>query len=201
MNPNHIPTVIVLACGAGRRFRSSLRDAEIAQTEDNGFGYKLHARLGHQRVLDWTVAAAQSSGLPVYVHQGEHFEGMGDSIAAAVSRTADAHGWLVLPGDLPLIAAQTITQVAAALQDHPVVVPFWQGQRAHPVGFASACRDALLAVSGEAGASSVVQAMGARRLDVQDAGVAQDVDTWGDLQVLREQLGRGALVAGDIGLE
>ena len=201
MSPNHLPTVIVLACGAGRRFRSSLKDAAIAQTDDNGFGYKLHARLGHQRVLDWTVAAAQSSGLPVYVHQGEYFEGMGDSIAAAVSRTSGAQGWLVLPGDLPFIASQTITQVAAALQHHPVVVPFWQGQRAHPVGFALACRDALLSVSGEAGASSVVQTMGAQRLDVQDAGVAQDVDTWGDLQVLREQLGRGAVVTRNIGLK
>ena len=42
---------------------------------------------------------------------------MGDSIAAAVRATAQAPGWLVLPGDLPLIRPDTLRTMAAALAD------------------------------------------------------------------------------------
>jgi molybdenum cofactor cytidylyltransferase len=50
---------------------------------------------------------------------------MGDSIAAGVRATADAAGWLVLPGDLPLIQPATLRAVAQALARHPVVVPVY----------------------------------------------------------------------------
>lgn len=182
------PVVIVLACGLGRRFRASLHEAGVLEAEDNGWGNKLHAQLGGRRVMDWTVQAARDSGLPVVVHEGQHFEGMGDSIAAAVRAQAQAPAWLILPADLPFIQAQTVAQVAAALEAHPVVLPMWGEQRAHPVGFDADCGDALMALSGEAGAAAVVQQFGAARLGVQDPGVAQDVDTWADLQRLRAML-------------
>ena len=182
------PTVIVLACGLGRRFRASLHEAGVLEGEDNGWGNKLHARLGQRRVLDWTVDAAQSSGYPVYVHEGQAHEGMGDSIAAAVRHTHDAQGWLVLPGDLPLILPDTIALVAQALNQHPIVVPQWLGNRAHPVGFSPVCAQALQSVSGEAGAASVVKGMGAWLMDVDDPGVARDVDTWADLQHVRSHI-------------
>lgn len=183
------PVVIVLACGQGRRFRASLHEAGILEAEDNGWGNKLHARLGDRRVMDWTVQAARDAGLPVVVHEGEHFDGMGDSIAAAIARQPNAPAWLILPADLPLIQPQTIAQVAAALEQHAVVVPMWGEQRAHPVAFDAECGEALMALSGEAGAASVVQRFGAHRLPVNDAGVAQDLDTWADLQRLRVLVG------------
>jgi molybdenum cofactor cytidylyltransferase len=192
MNAVELPVVIVLACGVGRRFRASLHEAGVLEGEDNGWGHKLHARLGDHQVLDWTVAAARASGLPVYVHEGLRFEGMGGSIAAAVRETSAANGWLILPGDLPLVAPHTIGQVAQALQVHKVVVPRWQGQRAHPVGFQAVCREALSALDAEVGAAPVVKAMGAIHVEVDDPGVVQDVDTWADLQRLRGLLsGRG----------
>jgi molybdenum cofactor cytidylyltransferase len=63
-----------------------------------------------------------------------------------------------------------------------VVLPMYQGQRGHPVGFSSACRDALLQLQGAEGAAAVVKANpGAARLELDDAGIVTDVDTPADL--------------------
>jgi molybdenum cofactor cytidylyltransferase len=110
---------------------------------------------------------------------------MGDSIAAAVRATANADGWLVLPGDLPLIQAATLRQVAQALQDHPVVVPVFQtpgGPRGHPVGFGRSCGAALLALKGNQGAAPVLRSFGATELIVNDVGTVTDIDTLQDLE-------------------
>lgn len=167
-----LPTVIVLASGRGERFAAS-----------GGRVHKLQAMLGDQTVLQHTLAAVRASGLPWHLEDVGH-PGMGDSIAAAVRATADAAGWLVLPGDLPLIQSATLRQVAQALQQHPVVVPVFQnrgGPRGHPVGFARPCREALLALKGNQGAAPVLRAFDAIELVVDDPGTVTDIDTLDDL--------------------
>jgi molybdenum cofactor cytidylyltransferase len=76
--------------------------------------------------------------------------------------------------------------VADALARHAVVVPVFQGVRGHPVGFSVACREALLALTGNRGASPVVQAQAALNavgfVDVADEGTVTDIDTLQDLQ-------------------
>lgn len=176
------PTVLILAAGRSTRFRAA-----------SGGGDKLEADLGGRRVRDWVLAAAQSSGLPWHVVERSHTAhlnepGMGDSIACGVAATPGASGWLVLPADLPLVQAGTLLQVAQALSTHTVVVPAWQGERGHPVGFATACRDGLLALSGDRGARAVVQRHGAYVLAVDDAGCVLDVDTPEALAAARQRL-------------
>lgn len=165
-----LPTVIVLASGRGERFRAS-----------GGTGSKLEALLAGTPVLAHTLAAVQASGLPWHVEDAGH-PGMGDSIAAAVRQTADAAGWLILPGDLPLVRATTLGQVAAALGgDVHAVQPQYRGERGHPVGFAAACRDRLLALTGNQGAAPVLRALRAcgqvADIQVDDVGVVTDIDT------------------------
>lgn len=167
-----LPTVLVLASGRGERFAAS-----------GGRVHKLQAMLGDQTVLQHTLDAVRASGLPWHLEDVGH-PGMGDSIAAAVRATADAAGWLVLPGDLPLIQSATLRQVAQALQQHPVVVPVFQhrgGSRGHPVGFARPCREALLALKGNQGAAPVLRAFDAIELIVEDPGTVTDIDTLDDL--------------------
>jgi molybdenum cofactor cytidylyltransferase len=171
-----LPTVIVLASGRGERFTAS-----------GGAGHKLHAMLGGMTVLDRTLAAVQASGLPCHVERSG-LPGMGDSIAQGVRATQDAHGWLILPGDLPLVQAATLQAVAASLSQHTVVVPVFGGQRGHPVGFAPACRDQLLSLEGNKGAAPVVQAWTAMELIVNDAGILLDIDTLDDLERARRHL-------------
>lgn len=165
--------VLVLASGRGERFRAS-----------GGSTHKLQALLGGRRVLDRTLDAVRASGLPWHLEDAGH-PGMGDSIAAAVRATAQAPAWLVLPGDLPLIRAGTLQQLARALEGHAVVLPFYRGQRGHPVGFAASCREALLSLTGERGAAAVIaaQAPGAvASIEVDDPGCVTDIDTVEDLE-------------------
>ena len=180
------PTVLILAAGRSARFRAA-----------SGGVDKLEADLGGRRVRDWVLAAVQSSGLPWHMVERHHtahltLPGMGDSIACGVAATAQARGWLVLPADLPLVQARTLLQVARELSKHKVVVPTWQGERGHPVGFAAACRDELLALSGDSGARVVVQRHGAHLLPVDDAGCVLDVDTPDALEVARQQVAGNA---------
>ena len=166
------PTVLVLASGRGERFAAS-----------GGQVHKLQARLGDKTVLQHTLDAVRASGLPWHLEDAGH-PGMGDSIAAAVRATADANGWLVLPGDLPLIQAATLRQIAQALQGQSAVVPVLQrpgGPRGHPVGFGRSCREALLALKGNQGAAPVLRAYAATELVVDDLGTATDIDTLDDL--------------------
>jgi molybdenum cofactor cytidylyltransferase len=167
--------VIVLAAGRGERFIAS-----------GGATHKLSALLAGQTVLTHVLAAVQASGLPHHVVDADASRpGMGDSIAAGVRATPDAAGWLVLPADLPLVRADTLRAVAAALGQHPVAVPVYQGARGHPVGFSAACRDALLDLKGNQGAAPVLRAYQAINsvafLALDDIGIVTDVDTVDDL--------------------
>lgn len=164
------PVVLVLASGRGERFIAS-----------GGQGSKLQALLAGKPVLQRTLDAVRASGLRWHLEAAGH-PGMGDTIAAAVRATRDAPGWLVLPGDLPLVQPDTLRQVAHALGQATVVVPVFQGERGHPVGFARSCREALAALSGAQGAASVVKAHQVLALAVDDAGVTLDVDTVQALQ-------------------
>ncbi len=166
-----LPTVIVLAAGTGERFRAS-----------GGTHNKLDALIGGQRVRDHVLAAVTASGLPYHVVERTHtahlpHPGMGDSIACGVAATADAHGWLILPADLPLIQPSTLLAVAKALQDHTVVMPSYRGQHGHPVGFQAACGPALMQLSGDTGARAVVAGHSVFPLALDDEGIVLDVDT------------------------
>jgi molybdenum cofactor cytidylyltransferase len=167
------PVVLVLASGRGERFIAS-----------GGTGNKLHALLAGKPVLEHTLHAVRASGLAWHVEDAGH-EGMGDSIAAGVAATRDAQGWLILPGDLPLVQPQSLQAVASALAGHAVVLPHHRGKRGHPVGFAASCRDALLMLKGPQGAALVVRAQAlatpVAQLELEDAGIVTDIDTMADL--------------------
>ena len=169
------PVVLVLASGQGRRFIAS-----------GGTGSKLQALLGSdgRTVLQHTLDVVRASGLPWHLEDAGH-DGMGDSIAAAVRATRNAPGWLVLPGDLPLVRPATLLAVAHALLRHEAVVPVFNGARGHPVGFAAVCGPALGGLKGNEGAARVVRAQGAIELIVDDIGVVTDVDTVADLAEAR----------------
>jgi molybdenum cofactor cytidylyltransferase len=167
------PTVLILASGRGERFLAS-----------GGTAHKLQALLGGKTVVQHTLDAVKASGLPWHVEDAGH-PGMGDSIAAAVSKTPDAHGWLILPADLPLIQPATLLQVSQALQTNDVVLPCYVNdgveQRGHPVGFGAVCKQDLLNLSGNKGAAGVIAAYAAMKLIVKDIGIVTDIDTVGDL--------------------
>ena len=172
---NERPVVIVLAAGRGERFRAA-----------GGRTGKLEAPLAGRAVLDHVCQAVADSGLMAHVVRPEHLahltlSGMGDSIAAGVTATADACGWLILPGDLPLIRPDTLHLVASRLMTLPAgqqtVQPRFEGLRGHPVGFRRACGEALRALRGDEGARGVLAQWPPTMLSVDDEGTVLDVDT------------------------
>lgn len=188
MTPEALPVVLVLASGRGTRFVAS-----------GGQGSKLQALLAGRPVLQWTLAAVRASGLPWHVEGGGH-AGMGDSIAAAVRATPGAPGWLVLPGDLPLLRPGTLRALAGAPPTLDVVVPVVNGQRGHPVRFSARCAAELMRLQGPGGAAAVAHAHGPALWPVDDPGCTFDIDTVQDLQRAEQWLaaaaGRQALARG-----
>ncbi|MEO8856013.1 MAG: nucleotidyltransferase family protein [Burkholderiaceae bacterium] len=169
------PTVIVLASGRGERFRAS-----------GGATHKLHALLHGKTLLQHALDAVQASGLPWHLEDAGH-PGMGDSIAAGVRATPDAHGWMILPADLPLIRPCTLRMLATAWPEQDVVAPVYQGQRGHPVRFAAHLGAALMALSGDCGAAEIARRAGVSELPVDDVGCVTDIDTVDDLRRAGEE--------------
>lgn len=190
-----LPVVIVLAAGLGSRFAGS--------------GHKLEQALGGGTVLGQTLAAALATQMRVIVvcnaasaplarrsvaardtvllpPQGP--QGMGRSIAAGVSAAASAPGWLILPGDMPLVQTSSIRAVAARLSQDPVVFAQYRGQRGHPVGFSSELYSELIALQGDEGARRLLMRYAAQPVVVDDSGVLADIDTEDDLARARAQL-------------
>jgi len=195
------PVLIVLAAGLGSRF--------------GGPGHKLSQPLGTYTVLGHTLRHAMAGGMPVVVVTTEpllaiasaHMAardivvlptastastarsgvlGMGYSIAAGVMARPDAAGWLVLPGDMPLVRPATLQAVARAVAVHPVAYAQHGGRRGHPVGFAAELYSELAVLSGDEGARRLVARYPAFGVDVDDPGVLIDVDTPGDLARARQ---------------
>ncbi len=175
-SPVVLPTVIILASGRGERFTAS-----------GGQVHKLQALLGGKKIIDWTLSAVRATGLPFHVEGAGH-PGMGDSIAAAVCATSDAHGWLILPADLPLIQPETLLAVAQALQRSSLIYPMFAGQRGHPVGFGRAYATQLAGLKGNKGAAQLIIAGAATELIVTDVGCVTDIDTLQDLEMAQKLL-------------
>ncbi|MGS0757065.1 nucleotidyltransferase family protein, partial [Roseateles sp. GG27B] len=76
--------------------------------------------------------------LPEYDSQGRpNPVGMGYSIAAGVSATGDADGWLIVPADMPMLLPTSMLAVASAIEQYPVAYAQYRGRRGHPEGFSA----------------------------------------------------------------
>jgi len=116
-------------------------------------------------------------------------QGMGVSLrTVAAALPADATGAFVFLGDMPKVAPQTPSSLAAALtRPDGVVVPVHGGRRGHPVLFGATWREALTALGGDEGARALLIAAGTRLVEVEvdDPGVHLDIDRPEDLARIR----------------
>jgi molybdenum cofactor cytidylyltransferase len=185
------PTVVVLAAGRGTRFAG-------------GDGHKLAQPLAGDSVLGRTLRNVLASRLPFVVVTTSALSplaraavpaddvvllddsapfGMGHSIAAGVAARPHADGWLVQPGDMPLVQPQTLLAVAQGLAEHHAVAyAQHRGRRGHPVAFGSELFSELIMLGGDEGARRLIARYPAHAVEVEDPGVLVDVDTVADLQ-------------------
>lgn len=191
------PSIIVVAAGRGSRFGAV----------SPGGRPKLEQPFGTSTVLGTTVRNAVQSQLPVVVvtvaallpcasahlaqkdivvvSDDEAARGMGHSIASGVAERSGAPGWLVLPGDMPLVQPGTLLAVASALEHHAIAYAQHRGRRGHPVGFSSELYSELVLLKGDEGARRIVARYPAFAVEVADAGVLIDIDTPADLEAAR----------------
>jgi len=161
----------VLAAGEGRRFG----------------GAKLSAPLAGKPLLLWPVEAALEAGLDrVLVVLGFHAErvqpllpqhprlevllnpcpaaGMGSSLALAAARAQElgAGVLVVLLGDMPLVDARLVREVAQAAATAPAgaAAAFAGTRRGHPVAFAARHLPHLARLRGDQGARRLVERLG-----------------------------------------
>jgi molybdenum cofactor cytidylyltransferase len=184
---------VLLAAGSARRFGSD----KLLFPVRNATPMALASARNLQAALERVVAVVR----PGHVSLKQLFEaqsletvvcsdadeGIGRSLACAVSTTSDAKGWLVALADMPIIQPESIRGVAAALErGAALAAPFYWGRRGHPVGFSARFREALLGLSGDEGARSVLFANSKllERVDCDDPGVVADIDLPADLERL-----------------
>ena len=190
------PVGLLLAAGLGARFDPSGKRLKLLQPVARG------PYAG--RPLAWAAAQpllASLSSVVAVVRPADHphqrelhsllvdagcqlvvcasaADGMGASIACGVKATPQASAWVIALADMPDIAFSTVAAVVDALgAGHDCAAPYYDGQRGHPVGFSKACRAELLALTGDAGARSVYERHPPCRVEVDDPGIAFDVDT------------------------
>lgn len=116
-------------------------------------------------------------------------EGMASSIRAGVAALpAEAEVVIVALADQPLVAPAVARALVERWRagDVDAVVPLYEDGRGHPVLFARPCFEALLALRGDVGARSVLDALGARVAELPVAGgMPVDVDTPESLAALQ----------------
>ena len=115
---------------------------------------------------------------------------MADSLATAIrfsiSVAEAADSFVIALADMPYIKAETICAVAAQLNaGASIVIPTYQGQRGHPVGFSAKFRHELESLHGDEGARSIIKshANEVTLLACYDAGILADIDTPADLSL------------------
>jgi molybdenum cofactor cytidylyltransferase len=179
------PVGILLAAGRGRRF------------DPLGERNKLLVRLGERSIVAASAelllstmprvvaVVAPSDGGVADLLRGLGCEvvvcpdadtGMAASLVCALRHTQDADGWIVGLGDMPHILPSTVHALAAALAaGDDIAAPVYQGRRGNPVAFSRLHLPALLALTGDEGARSIVRANPVREVAVNDPGVLLDI--------------------------
>lgn len=128
----------------------------------------------------------EKAGLKVLMCNEDQLE-MADSFAVAARYLANPalipDGIVVALADMPFVQPQTILGVAQELvAGAGIVVPIYQQQRGHPVGFHQRYLAELEGLQGDEGARSVLQRHGleVRKLETDDPGIIADIDTVDD---------------------
>ena len=184
-------SALILAAGRGSRFGSDKR-----QASGSWQGPLLHHVLGLYRPLFDSLAVVTGPDDPFgeeacrlfsarRVVNPEPEQGMGASLACGAAwlieeRAACA---VVALADMPWILPETIEAVAAAgSRRGQAVAPAYRGQPGFPRALPAALFPDLLALTGDRGASAVIDWRRALWLDCEDPGILRDIDKPEDVQ-------------------
>lgn len=127
------------------------------------------------------------------VYNTRYAEGMGTSLSLGVRSITDrkkCDAIMFFNGDMPFIRTATIDEIILKFIETqaPVISPYCNGKRGHPVLVDKAVFPDLLGLSGDIGARTVLQKYERQAvcLDTEDFGIHQDIDSPEDYQEISE---------------
>lgn len=186
---------ILLAAGFSRRFGSA---DKLLQLLPDGRPIALAAAEHLIQAIPTSIAVVRAenkmlatmllnAGFEVIFCQ-ENEQEMADSLTAAIRFSSNIEAanndFVIALADMPYIKSETIRTVANKVADgQSIVIPTYQNQRGHPVGFAAKFRHELESLQGDEGARSVIKRYADQvfLLPTDDAGILADIDTPADL--------------------
>lgn len=128
-----------------------------------------------------------NTGLKVIFCNDDEQE-MADSLTAAIRYSSNFEaakdGIVIALADMPYIRSETIRAVAKVVAGGAsIVIPTYQNQRGHPVGFSAKFQNELENLQGDEGARSIIKRYPNEiyRLPTDDPGILADIDTPADL--------------------
>ena len=198
------PAVVVLAAGAGSRYRGTRHklseqlggDSVLVRTLRNAIASEMSVVLVIcEALIDEAQGLVAPEDMVVVGPRSQTGWGMGDSIAAGVSVHASATGWLVLPADMPLVKPSSLRAVADALDQQPIAFAQHRGRRGHPVGFAAELFSELVMLKGDEGARRLLARYPTAAVELDDPGVLFDIDTVDDLALAQQRIAGASKIA------
>lgn len=134
----------------------------------------------------------------VVVHNPDAASGMGSSIAAGARALVPGAGVFVCLGDMPNVRAEDFRALATELTDPQTIFRQHFGDRlGHPVLFGSNHIPSLKALTGTAGAATVIDAAADSTVSIRSShrGVTEDFDTLEDFSRDHDRQHRGVDVS------
>ncbi|WP_083397878.1 MULTISPECIES: nucleotidyltransferase family protein [Pseudomonas] len=212
--------VIVMAAGQGSRFRAQAGTDKLLARYETGIGESTRVlqqtlrnlkAIGQRRVVvtrpdNGEVAAlARREGFDVLAVQTQ---GMGETLAQAIAAEPNHRGWLIALGDMPFVQPKTFRQIAEAVSEDVIAVPFCRLKNSvspassnspdgtpvagnpvagtpvagNPVAFGRRYFKALCALTGDRGGRGLFGQGELRWVECSDPGIYRDVDVPDDLK-------------------
>jgi molybdenum cofactor cytidylyltransferase len=123
---------------------------------------------------------AALADLPLSFHHAPDFaDGMSASLRAGIGALpADCSGALICLGDMPFVQPDTLDRLANFHGGQAALFPVWQGKRGNPVLLARSLFPAIMKLTGDQGARSILSAIPdpVGELPVNDPGILRDID-------------------------
>jgi molybdenum cofactor cytidylyltransferase len=199
MSANNSWCGILLAAGSGRRFDASGQSNKLMQALPSGMTVAASSASHLLAVLPLSVAVVAEHTPALATQLAElgcdicvcsppsavSSQGMSYSLQSGLMHApANLAGWIIALADMPYVKTDTIAALVCAMQNGAgIAVPVHQGRRGNPVGFAKTYLPQLLALRGDQGARSLLKIYPVTEVEVDDAGIFQDIDLPQDLIV------------------
>ena len=180
---------LILAAGSARRFGR----AKLLYTLADGRSI-LQTTLGiYTELFDLVtvicndntelIKQAHNMNAKVEVNPLSHM-GMSESIKLGINITRPKLAWLIALADMPYVEDGSIVQLCQLAERNKIIQPYVNATPGNPVLIGIDFLSDLLSLEGDVGAKSVLQSnnQSVVKVDLNDLGLTQDVDTPGDVK-------------------